>query len=232
MRYIVFVYLVLTFIPFAVPSAAQAVEPRRVLVVGDSFLDWQRIRGLSIPQVLARRTGWEVANRAATGASMYRTGDASNPRAVIPTQYKEGAWDWVVVNGGANDLLSKCGCRRCDRVLDRIISPDGTSGLMVDLVRRASDSGAGVVMIGYLGNPRPNLFNRCSDEVFEMVRRQKLLAEGLPDVIYLSSRDAVDINRRGTFSIDGIRPSGRSTKRIGTYLAQTMVNMDAAKRRR
>lgn len=229
MRYILSLCLALCFVGFALPS--QANEPRRVLVVGDSLLDWQRIRGQSIPQVLARKTGWEVASRAASGASMYRSGTTDNPRAVIPTQYQPDNWDWVVVNGGANDLLTKCGCRRCSRVLNEIISPDGKSGIMVDLVRRARSDGAGVVMIGYLGNPRPNLFNGCREEVFEMVRRQKLLAEALPNVIYLSSRDAVDVNRRGTFAFDGIHPSGRSTKRIGTYLAQTLVNMDARKRR-
>lgn len=230
MRYIVFLCLTLCLVQFGQPATAN--DPRRVLVMGDSLLDWNRTRGQSIPQVMARKTGWDVSIKSASGASMYRSGATENPRAVIPTQYEDGKWDWVVLNGGANDLFSKCGCRRCANVLDRIIAPDGKSGIMVDLVRRAHADGAGVVMVGYLGNPRPNLFNRCRTAVFEMVRRQKLLADLLPDVIYLSSRDAVDINRRGSFALDGVHPSARSSRRIGTYLAQTLVNMDARKRRR
>lgn len=234
MRYLVLLCLTVGLgLTLSLPASASTKErtPRNVLVVGDSLLDWQRIRGLSIPQVMARATGWNVANRATTGAAMINRGVAKNTRGIIPAQYREGAWDWVVINGGANDLLTKCGCSRCSRILNKIISPDASSGILVDLVKRARKDGAGVVMVGYLGNPRPNLFQGCRDEVFEMVRRQKILAKAMPNVQYLSSREVVDVNSRSTFSFDGVHPSGRSTRSIGMHLARTLVKMDVQKQR-
>lgn len=228
MRYLITACLALaaTF-GLALPSAATE-EPRRVLVVGDSLLDWHRIRGNSIPQVLARKTGWDVRNRAASGAKMYLTGANDNPRSVIPAQYEDGNWDWVVVNGGANDLLTKCGCRRCDKVISGIISKDGKSGILPDLVRRARSDGAQVVMIGYIGNPRTNLFSGCKDDVEEMARRQQVLANSAREISYFSARSAVDINSRSSFALDGFRPSKKSTRRIGAQLATSLQKLEAA----
>lgn len=229
MRYIISVCLTL-IATFGLSLPAMATEePRRVLVVGDSLLDWHRIRGNSIPQVLARETGWEVRNRAASGAKMYLTGAQDNPRSVIPAQYEQGGWDWVVVNGGANDLLTKCGCRRCDKVISGIISKDGKSGILPDLVRRARADGAQVVMVGYIGNPRGNLFSGCKDDVEEMARRQLVLAKSSPAISYFSARSAVDINKRSSFALDGFHPSKKSTRRIGAQLAVSLKRLEAAR---
>ncbi|MDA8747355.1 SGNH/GDSL hydrolase family protein [Litoreibacter sp.] len=206
-------------------------ESRQVLVVGDSLLDWHRIKGNAIPQVLARQTGWTVRSRAASGAKMYLTGAEDNPRSVVPAQYEAGPWDWVVINGGANDLLTKCGCSRCEKVISGILSKDGKSGIMADLVKRARADGAGVVMIGYIGNPRLNLFSGCRNEVLELVRRQKILAARDKGVSYFSTRAVVEIKKRSSFAFDGIHPSQKSTKRIGAHLAQTMKQLDAGRRR-
>ncbi|MEM9584037.1 MAG: SGNH/GDSL hydrolase family protein [Pseudomonadota bacterium] len=214
---------------FASPAFAQG-EKKRVLVVGDSLLDWHSIRRASIPHVLARQTGWTVRNRSASGAKMYLTGAEDKPRSVIPAQYEDGPWDWVVINGGANDLLTKCGCSRCERVISGILSRDGRSGILADLVKRARSDGAGVIMVGYIGNPRLNLFSGCKNEVLELVRRQKILAQRDPAVSYFSTRSVVDINKRSSFAFDGFHPSQRSTRRIGAYLAQTMKQMDARRR--
>lgn len=230
MRYTLICCLTLiAFLSAGWPSQATA-EQRRVLVVGDSLLDWHRIRGTSIPQVLARQTGWDVTNRAATGAKMYLTGAETNPRSVIPTQFKDGDWDFVLINGGANDLLTKCGCRRCNKVISGLISKDGKSGIIPDLVRRAQGTGAKVVMVGYIGNPRSNLFSGCKDDVLEMVRRQKILAKRSRGVSYFSTREVVEINKRSSFSLDGFHPSQKSTRRIGAYLAAALKKMDATSR--
>ncbi len=202
-----------------------------MLVVGDSLLDWHRTKGNAIPQVLARQTGWKVRRRASSGAKMYLTGAEDNPRSVILAQYEEGPWDWVIVNGGANDLLTKCGCRRCEKVISGILSKDGKTGIMADLVKRARADGAGVIMVGYIGNPRFNLFSGCRDDVLELVRRQKLLAGRDNGVSYFSTRAIVEIKKRSSFAFDGIHPSQRSTKRIGAYLAETMKQLDARRRR-
>ncbi len=221
--------LLIVALSLAAPAFATE-QSRKVLVVGDSLLDWHSLKGNSIPQVLARKTGWDVRNRAASGAKMYLTGAEENPRSVIPAQFEDGNWDWVVVNGGANDLLTKCGCRRCDKVINGIISRDGSQGILPDLVRRARSTGAQVMMVGYIGNPRLNLFSGCTDEVLEIVRRQKLLAQKARGVRYFSTRDVIAINKRSSFALDGIHPSQRSTKRIGAHLAATLLQLDAATR--
>ncbi|WP_298290734.1 SGNH/GDSL hydrolase family protein [uncultured Litoreibacter sp.] len=212
---------------FVAPPAA-ANEPRQVLVLGDSLLDWHRMRGKSIPQVLARQTGWKVRNRAASGAKMYLTGAEDNPRSVIPAQFEEGDWDWVVINGGANDLLTKCGCNRCEKVISGIISKDGKTGILPDLVRRARGTGAQVMMVGYIGNPRLNLFSGCKDDVLELVRRQKIMAGRLPGVGYFSTREVVDIEKRSSFALDGFHPSQKTTRKIGATLAASLKKLESA----
>lgn len=156
------------FVFAALPSQAK----QDILVIGDSMLEWQGLFNAAIPDVMERETGRNIENRAASGAKFYLTGASSNPRSVIPAQYEKGDWNWVLVNGGANDLITKCGCRKCDAVLDRLISEDGMTGIVPDLVRNIRADGPRVMMVAYYeGNANPNLFSRCANPLREMVQR-------------------------------------------------------------
>ena len=192
------------------------------------MLEWQAIRGQSIPQVLARKSDYTVKNRAASGASFARGSDPSDPRKAIVAQYEPGSWDWVIVNGGANDLLFGCGCATCKRKLNQIISEDAKSGILPDLISRIRADGARVLIMGYYqGNARPNLFSRCERVVKELVGRQRILAKQEDGVEFMSPTPAVDPQNRSHFAFDGVHLSIRGTRRVGALLAKTLEQLDA-----
>jgi len=120
-----------------------------VLVMGDSIMAWNRTSGASVGDALERRLGREVENVSVPGARVSGRGLGFLLR--IGGQYRPGDWEWVVLNGGANDLVRDCACRRCDAVLDRLIAPDGRRGEIATLAARLLGTGAGVIYVGHYG---------------------------------------------------------------------------------
>lgn len=199
-----------------------------ILVIGDSFLEWQALFNASIPDVLARESGRRVENRAASGAKFYLTGASDNPRSVIPSQYETGDWNWVLINGGANDLITKCGCRKCDAVLDRLISKDGKRGIVPELVAKIRSDGPRVMMVAYYeGNARPNLFSRCAPVLREMVQRQIKLARAVRGVEVVRTKGAITPTNRSHFGLDGVHLSRKGTKRVGVLLSKYLEQFEA-----
>lgn len=224
-------YLAVACVSFAAVIAAPASAKDDILVIGDSMLEWQSFKGASIPHFLAKDSGRRVENRSASGAKLYLTGAEGNPRSVISAQYSKGNWNWVVVNGGANDLLVKCGCRRCDKVLNKLISADAKSGILPDLVKKIRSDGPRVIVLAYYkGNERPNLFTKCVNEVTELARRQRLLAKRVRGVEFVGSKAAIDPSNRSHFALDGIHLSRKGTRRVGTFLARSLKSFEQARR--
>ncbi|MEP3345919.1 MAG: SGNH/GDSL hydrolase family protein [Litoreibacter sp.] len=219
------------FVALCVPTIMLAAPNDDILVIGDSMLEWQSAKRASIPHVLAKETKRNVENRAASGAKLYLSGAEGNARSVIPSQYTKGDWNWVVINGGANDLFVKCGCNRCDAVLDRLIKKDGTGGILGDLVDRIRKDGPRVMLMAYYqGNQRPNLFSRCERVVKELTRRQRALAARLDGVDIVRSKFAIDPANRSHFALDGIHLSRKGTRRVGVLLAHTLKKLEANRR--
>ena len=102
-----------------------------LLGIGDSYFAWNAEEGLGIPDVVGDALGVETYNLATSGATVL--GGAGEGPLVIPNQYTEAAWDWVVMDGGGNDLEGDCGCGACEDVLDDLLSADG-HGAIADLV--------------------------------------------------------------------------------------------------
>ena len=98
-------------------------EDATMLAVGDSFLDWHHDEEKSIPDVVGDEMGEVMGNASISGAMALDSDEGS-----IPNQYREGAWSWVIINGGGNDLTDRCDCRDCDGVMDRLLAADGESG--------------------------------------------------------------------------------------------------------
>jgi acyl-CoA thioesterase I len=80
-----------------------------VLVLGDSIFDWNVDRG-SIPEVMAEESGLTVASAAVSGAHLSSEAGAE----AIVNQYQPGDWQWVVLDGGGNDLNDRCACEPCE----------------------------------------------------------------------------------------------------------------------
>ena len=110
MREILAVLLIVTGL-----SACTDTAPRGggdILVLGDSIMAWNG--GRSIPDVIANQTGRSVTSRDVPGAQFDNGSTiASAVGFDIQQQFPGGRWNWVVVNGGANDLSADCGCGAC-----------------------------------------------------------------------------------------------------------------------
>ncbi|SDW92444.1 SGNH/GDSL hydrolase family protein [Litoreibacter albidus] len=217
----------------AAPAMGVAGPKDDILVIGDSMLEWQSFKRASIPHVLAKETKRRVENRAASGAKLYLTGAQGNSRSVIPAQYTKGDWNWVVVNGGANDLLVKCGCNRCNKVLDKLITKDGKAGILPDLAARIRKDGPKVILLAYYeGNQRPNLFSRCERVVRELTDRQRALAARLEGVELVRSKPAINPANRSHFALDGVHLSRKGARRVGILLARSLEQLEARRPRR
>lgn len=188
---------------------------QRILFLGDSLLAWHRLSGQSIPQGVRRGTGATVVDRSAIGAQM-----APHANAGIPDQMAAGDWNWVVINGGGNDLWFGCNCSRCAKRLNRVISADGQSGALPDLVRKARASGAQVLMVGYLRSPgRGSLIEHCKDDGDALEARMARLAAREDGVEFLSNQDLVPFGDTSFHAPDRIHPSVKGSASIAARIS-------------
>ena len=138
--------------PLSTPMAKA--ETLRILVMGDSLMAWNRASGRSVGKVLAQETGASVKESAVVAAShLYPLPITGAMGLRIGAQFRGGPWDYVVMNGGGNDLMLGCGCGACTGTLNRMISADGRSGVIPELVAKIRATGAKVIYTGYLRTP-------------------------------------------------------------------------------
>lgn len=202
-------------------GAEKAVNPAPktpiVLVVGDSMFAANRFAGASVARVIEKSLGADVTDYSTVGAR-YFLGIPLRP------QYRAGNWDWVVINGGGNDLLFGCGCGKCTRVLDRLVSADGQGGIIPAFVAKIRASGAKVVYSGYLRNPGVQTpIKSCGPAGNELDRRLTLMAGRDPGVTFLPMSDLVPHGDRSYHGIDLIHPSVKGSRAIGQRIAAVIA---------
>lgn len=191
-----------------------------VLVMGDSIMTWNRSRGASFPDALSGRLGLPVATRAVPGAALLPGGDTFFAGR-IPGQVPDGRWDWIVVNGGANDLKSLCGCGRCAGVLDRLVSEDGTRGTWPDLLDALRPRASrGVVVVGYFGPSEAGRgpFAACTDELRALEARLARLAARTDGVRFVDIRPSFT-GPPGHYAPDLTHPSPLGSALIAALVA-------------
>jgi lysophospholipase L1-like esterase len=202
----------LFFVSTSGALAEQEADAPRVLAIGDSLLAWNGLTGGSIPNAMSRALDFRVVDRSIVAAFMVPNG--------IPKQYVAGDWDWVVMNGGGNDLWLGCGCTKCETTLDRMLSPDGKTGLVAETVANVRKSGARVVYVGYLRSPGlGSPIEHCRDEGAELEKRISSLARRDKGVYFLSLDGLVPEGDRSYFAIDMIHPSRKASTEIGNRIA-------------
>lgn len=224
--------IVLIFIAAFVAACQEQVsrnDGARILAVGDSLMAWNSAFGNSIPHVIEERLGEPVVDRSVRGAWMtVRNVDDPERGINIPQQYVPGDWDWVIVNGGGNDLLFGCGCGVCDGILDRMISKDGLSGQIPTFARRVRDNGARVLFTGYLRSPGLlTPIEHCKNEGDELEARLTRLAQQEDGIVFVSNKDVVPNGGITYFSPDLIHPSRKSSRIIGARLATVITDFDS-----
>lgn len=194
-----------------------------ILAIGDSVMAWNESSDAAIPDAVARTLDREVISRAVPGAQFDNaSGLASAVGFDIRNQYPGGTWNWIIVNGGANDLWADCGCGACGPVVDKLISADAKSGSIPRFLRQLRASGAQVLWMGYYkGNGRGS-FKGCRDDLVRMEERIARFALATPGVYFVDAEDVLDPEDPASFARDNNHPSPKGAAVIGAYLAQTI----------
>jgi lysophospholipase L1-like esterase len=207
---------------------AQAEAPLRILVMGDSMMAVHRISGRAVSHVVSRALGAEVRDQSALGARMIYNLPISGTFGLdIRRQYRAGPWDWIVVNGGGNDLWMGCGCSRCQRQMDKLAADTGTDGEIPKLLMRLRKTGARVLYVGYLRSPGAGSpIEGCRNEGDELERRMGLFADKMPGIYQLSIAAMVPHGDRSHHAADMIHPSIKGSREIGRRIAGVIAQVE------
>jgi lysophospholipase L1-like esterase len=218
------VFLMLVALPF-LPAHAGGQGGPRILVMGDSLFAMHKLAGGSVGTRLRTALDTHVADHSIGGARyLYRLPISGALGLNIPKQYRPGDWDWVVLAGGGNDLWLGCGCNRCERKMDRMISKDGRRGVIPGLASRMRQDGAQVLLVGYLrtpGNGSP--IEHCADEGDVLDARLARLAGLDAGVHFLPLADMVPHGDLSYHAADRIHPSFKGSRAIARRIAQVIA---------
>ncbi|MFN3721875.1 MAG: SGNH/GDSL hydrolase family protein [Paracoccaceae bacterium] len=193
----------------------------RVLLIGDSMFANNRANNKAVADVLEAELGAAVLDRSVFAARYFHALPISGAAGLrLTSQYREGDWDWVVMNGGGNDLLLGCGCSLCHGVLNRLVTPDGRGGAIPAYVSRIRAGGARVVYAGYLRNPGMGTpIKHCGPAGNELDRRLTLMAGFDAGVTFVPMADLVPYRDASFHAIDRIHPSFKGSQGIARRLA-------------
>lgn len=194
----------------------------RILAIGDSYMMWNSHKRQSIPHFMELELSSEIIDRSVPGALMMSAGGrVGKGGSGVPSQFVDGNWSWVVVNGGGNDLMFACGCQKCDNLLDRLISQDGTRGQIPNLLYRARQTGAKVVYVGYLRSPGFDTpIEHCKAAGEELDRRVSQFADQHPGIFFASMADVVPYGNKSYHVLDLVHPSPVGSSAVAQRVAQ------------
>jgi lysophospholipase L1-like esterase len=193
-----------------------------ILVIGDSVMVWNRSDGADVGAALAGELRRDVVNRARLGAQVRPGGLASLGGLSIPAQLAPGRWNWIVMNGGANDLGFGCGCTRCDAEIDLLLAPDGSGGAILDLIGAARATGAQVLWLGYYQAPQSGSFRGCRPGLVKLERRIAAYARTQPGVFFIDAEDVMEPADEALLASDRTHPSPLGSAVIGRALAEAI----------
>ncbi|WP_372611692.1 SGNH/GDSL hydrolase family protein [Aquicoccus sp.] len=204
-------------------AVAETEEPR-ILVIGDSLLAKNRLADRNVAARLSALLDEPVADHSVAGAWMiYNLPITGAMGLSIPKQWRDGDWDWVIMNGGGNDLWLGCGCDNCDYKLNRLIAENGRRGAIPSLVQQIRHSGARVLIVGYLRNPGfSSPIKSCKDVGDTLEARIARLAEIDPNVYFHPLTDLVPHGDLSFHAIDRIHPSLKGSDAIARRLAKVI----------
>lgn len=214
--------LPILFLLSACGDTVQPDQPSRILAMGDSLLAWHSLAGKSISDTVSRELQEPVVDRSVSAARIiYKLPISGAAGMNIGKQYTPGEWDWVIVNGGGNDLWLGCGCFACNRKMDKLISAEGLDGAIPAMLSELRATGAKVIYVGYLRSPGVgSLIEHCRDEGNELEARISRLAAQDEGIFFLSNKDLVPYGDRSYHAADMIHPSIKASGEIGRKVAE------------
>lgn len=223
MRQIILGFLTFLFLFGCGEQIADGQRPS-ILIMGDSMLASNSGVNKAVGDVLETELGQEVIDRSVTGARYFYflpiTGAAGLR---IPAQYRQADWDWIVMNGGGNDLLFGCGCGFCAGMLDRLVSADGRAGEIPKFVNSIRQTGARVIYLGYLRNPGTfTPIKGCRTAGDELDRRLAKMATFDKGVTFVPLADLVPKGAWDYHQLDRIHPSVKGSAAIAKRVADVI----------
>lgn len=194
----------------------------RILAMGDSMMAAHRISRRAVSHAVGRALGVDVVDRSVLGARIiYNLPISGSLGMKIARQYSSGDWDWIILNGGGNDLWLGCGCTRCARKMDRLANQPGTAGEIPRLLMDLRQTGARVLYVGYLRSPGVDSpIEHCRDDGQELERRLSRFADRVEGIYYLSIAGMVPHGDRSFHGADMIHPSLKGSREIGRRVAE------------
>lgn len=203
--------LLLAILLWACPVSA---SETRIFLAGDSVLAWN---DAGVARALEKRLGVPVKSGAKNGAWIgFPKLGGPIMRLSIGAQVPKGPFDWVVMNGGANDLAILCRCRACSEVRDRLISRDGRSGALPQTWAAVHErSGAKVVILGYYEGVRRTRFSGCRDALAALDARAARFAARTDWAEFIDAGEAVTA---AMLDADGIHPAPEGSAAIAELL--------------
>lgn len=213
------------FVICLIANTACAQGTARIMALGDSFFAFHRGTGKSIPDVVGRALSQKVENRSVSGARIiYKLPLTGSMGFNISKQYRKGPWEWVLMNGGGNDLWLGCGCAKCNRRMNQLISKDGTRGEIPKLVAKARRAKSRVIYVGYLRSPGlDSPIENCRDEGDELERRLAIMAKRDGGVWFVPVKDLVAHGDKSYHAADRIHPSIKASREIGQRVAEVIA---------
>ena len=211
--------------------AGSRAEQPRILFMGDSLLAIHRLSGKAVSNATSAALRAPVVDKSVIGAQIIYNLPLTGAMGLrISAQYREGPWEWIVMNGGGNDMWLGCGCNRCERRMGKLISENGTSGKIPKLVGRLRATGARVIYVGYLRSPgMGSPIENCKDEGDALEARIAAMAARDPGVFFLSLADLVPYGDRSYHGVDMIHPSMKASRIIGRMIAE-LIRANEAER--
>ena len=184
-----------------------------ILVIGDSLLDYHA-PDADVGTVAGEKLGLEVDMLASGGASML------DRNGIVDAYVNEGH-ALVIANGGGNDLEG-CVCGDdCWRVIDLLISENGSDGAIPDLVHRIVEDGAYVAWVGYM-RPMEDAeeYADCGGEVDLLRERLQRLDDSEPSMIFVDGALIGTGVEEDMYDPDGYHPSPEGCAALGEEVAQ------------
>jgi lysophospholipase L1-like esterase len=189
-------------------------ENARIVVAGDSVMAWNRIEGAAVSNALQARLGEPVGDVSLPLARVAGGRGALN----IPKQLEGLSVEWIVLNGGANDLSGGCDCSDCGSVLDRLISGDGMQGAIPALVTDLRRRGARVIWADYYTSPQ--YAGSICETPYQMLEdRLGRMADADPGVTLVDMDDVFRPDDLSLFAADRLHPSKSGSARIAGLIA-------------
>ncbi|XDA98714.1 SGNH/GDSL hydrolase family protein [Sulfitobacter sp. LCG007] len=196
-------------------------DDARIVVAGDSVMAWNRLAGASVADRLQDRLGERVGDVSMPGARIEDGRGAFS----ISSQLEDVRVEWVVLNGGANDLNAGCDCAECNGVLDRLISEDGTRGAIPALVSGLRLRGSRVIWADYYTSP---LYagTACEAPYRMLEARLRRMADSRDGVSLVDMDDVFRPDDPSLFASDRTHPSEIGSARIAALVAPLLQGTD------